>query len=82
MTHDPSKSRPPLAGEGGGGGAFIGVLLGILLVYTPWAWAGLRPSFHGVGVAVAGGALAGLLVNFSLSRRFVFKDAGPGRGAA
>ena len=62
VTHDPSKSRPPLAGEGGGGGAFIGVLLGILLVYTPWAWAGLRPSFHGVGVAVAGGALAGLLV--------------------
>ena len=29
-------------------------LLGFLLVYTTWVWAGLRPSFHGVGVATAG----------------------------
>jgi putative flippase GtrA len=33
-------------------------------------------------IGVGAGALAGLLVNFSLSRRFVFKDAGPDRGAA
>ena len=36
-------------------------LSAILLVYTSWAWAGLRPSFHWVGVAAAG-VLAGGLV--------------------
>lgn len=29
------------------------VALGFLLAYTTWAWAGLRPSFHRVGVGTA-----------------------------
>lgn len=29
-------------------------LLAFLLIYTTWAWAGLRPSFHWVGVGAAG----------------------------
>ena len=41
--------------------AFFRFMLGFLLVYTSWAWAGLRPSFHWVGVAAAG-VLAGGLV--------------------
>lgn len=31
-----------------------------LLAYTTWAWAGLRPSYHWVGVGTAGILLAGL----------------------
>lgn len=30
------------------------LLLGFLLAYTTWAWAGLRPSYHRVGLATAG----------------------------
>ena len=36
--------------------------LGFLLAYTTWAWAGLRPSFHAVGVAAAGILLAALFL--------------------
>ena len=35
------------------GAALIRALLAFLLTYTTWAWAGLRPSFHGVGVAAS-----------------------------
>ncbi|MDY0146413.1 MAG: hypothetical protein RBS84_10590, partial [Kiritimatiellia bacterium] len=35
--------------------------LGFLLTYTAWVWGGLRPSFHWVGVGVAGILLVTLL---------------------
>ena len=38
---------------------FLRAMLMFLLAYTTWAWAGLRPSFHWVAVAVAGLLLAG-----------------------
>ena len=40
---------------------FFRFMLGFLLVYTTWVWAGLRPSFHWAGVAAAGILAAGLL---------------------
>jgi hypothetical protein len=41
--------------------AFVRVMLALLLAYTAWAWAGLRPSFHLAGVGMAGLLLAGLM---------------------
>lgn len=42
--------------------AFTRIMLGFLLVYTTWAWAGLRPSFHEAGVAASGILLVGLAI--------------------
>jgi hypothetical protein len=36
-------------------------MLALLLAYTVWVWAGLRPSFHLVGVGMAGILLASLV---------------------
>ena len=41
-------------------GQIIVALLGLLLVYTTWAWAGLRPSFHVWGNVLACVLLAGI----------------------
>lgn len=56
----------PGADSGGGrrrlGAAFILGLLGFLLAYTAWVWAGLRPSMHWAAVAAAGLLLPGVFV--------------------
>jgi O-antigen ligase len=52
----------PSKDESGPGAVFIRVMLGFLLVYTAWAWAGLRPSFHWAGVAASGALLVGLFI--------------------
>ena len=41
-------------------GVWTLLALGALLAYTTWAWGGLRPSFHRVGVALAAGVLVAL----------------------
>lgn len=46
-----AESRPGLG--------WVQLCLAFLLAYTTWAWAGLRPSFHWVGVGAAGVLLAG-----------------------
>ncbi len=58
MDHQ-AHCRPPGPGDACGAvlpyaSGFIRFTLGLLLAYTLWAWAGLRPSFHwgGVGIAV------------------------------
>ncbi len=53
MTHPSySNGRPSVAGKPLG--HFVPrALLAFLLVYTPWVWAGLRPSFHVVAVVSA-----------------------------
>lgn len=51
-AHRVDGARP---GEG-----FLFAGLGFLLVYTAWAWAGLRPSFHWVAVAAAAVLMIGL----------------------
>ena len=43
---DSSRLRPEAV--------WTGRLLAFLLIYTAWAWAGLRPSYHWVGVGTAG----------------------------
>ena len=45
-------------GENGPRVRLVPFLLAFLLIYTAWAWAGLRPGFHRVGVATAGLLLA------------------------
>lgn len=41
---------------------FVRALVTFLLAYTTWVWAGLRPSFHWVAVAVSAILLAGFFV--------------------
>lgn len=41
---------------------FVPILLAFVLTYTTWAWGGLRPSFHVVGVCVAMALCVGLIV--------------------
>lgn len=54
---------------------FTRIMLGFLLAYTTWIWAGLRPSFHEVGVAIAGILLAGLFIgNRSAAWRGLRRD--------
>lgn len=51
------QTAPPMVGSNASSRrrAFCTVLsLGFLLVYTTWVWAGLRPSYHRVGVGAAG----------------------------
>lgn len=43
------------------GSGFVRFVLGFLLAYTTWAWAGLRPSFHWVGVGAAVVLLVGVV---------------------
>ena len=50
--------------------------LGFLLAYTTWVWAGLRPSFHRVGVGAAGFALIALVLEGRAAVvRAVLRDA-------
>ena len=62
MIHDPSPRRRSPDSGSRPGAAFLFALVGFLLAYTTWAWAGLRPSFHWVGVAASGVLLAGLFI--------------------
>lgn len=62
MAHLTAHRRSSLAEGSPPRAPFIAGLLGFLLVYTAWAWAGLRPSFHWVGVLVAGVLLPGLFI--------------------
>ena len=62
------------SGESHSGAAFVYWTLLFLLAYTAWAWAGVRPSFHAVGVIVAVMILAGLLVSQPGVRRAVVRD--------
>ena len=50
-TSFPASGRP-VAGPAPGS-YFLRASVAILLVYTPWVWAGLRPSFHVVAVVAA-----------------------------
>lgn len=40
----------------------VWIMLAVLLTYTSWVWAGLRPSLHAATVPVAGALLATLLL--------------------
>ena len=62
------------SGAGRPSPAFVGGGLFLLLAYTTWVWAGLRPSLHIVGVALAGVLLAGLLAGRPEIRRAVLRD--------
>lgn len=57
----PSKSVAP-ARRDRPGVFFVRAMLMFLLAYTTWAWAGLRPSFHWVAVAVSAILLLGFFV--------------------
>ena len=50
--------------------------LGFLLAYTTWVWAGLRPSFHRVGVGAAGFLLVAVVLEGRAAVvRAVLRDA-------
>ena len=70
----PAQSPGIRSGEERPSPAFAWWGLLLLLVYTTWAWAGLRPSFHLFSVVWAGILLAGLLAARSGSRRAIFHD--------
>ena len=54
------------------GGAFLGGV-SLMLAYTTWFWAGIRPSFHWVGVVLAGMLMAGA-IGFGTARRAWGRD--------
>lgn len=75
MASDSSNPDRSAAGGNRLGAAFPQVLLGFLLVYTPWAWAGLRPSFHWAGVAASILLLVGLFIGGGAAvRRAAWRD--------
>jgi hypothetical protein len=62
VERNPSNPHTISAEGTRSGTGLIFSMLGFLLVYTTWAWAGLRPSFHWVGVGASGVLLAGLFI--------------------
>ena len=68
-------------GENGPRARLVPLLLAFLLIYTAWAWAGLRPGFQRVGVATAGLLLAAPGAALLVVTVLAGLNVGAGRGA-
>ncbi len=71
--HRPGRQWARFVAANGVGGAINYGVYSLLLLTSPWfrAWPVL---------AVAVGSVAGLAFNFTVSRKLIFKPAGPGAG--